>query len=59
MSDETLLTAARRMVRFLNIDLEHGGLISIETQQALDTLDREVRREAKREQARQEKEHRA
>lgn len=45
MSEETLHTAARRAVRFYNIDMNHGGLISVETQQAIETLDREIRRE--------------
>lgn len=48
MSDETLHTAARRVVRFFHIDMAHGGLVSIETQKAIDTLDVEVRRETDR-----------
>lgn len=44
MSDETLLTAARRVVRFFNIDMNgHGGMISIDTQKAMETLDKQVR----------------
>lgn len=46
MSEETLLTAARRLVRFLMIDNQSGGgLISIETTQAGETLDKMVRLE--------------
>lgn len=48
MSDETLLTAARRVVRFFNIDLNQGGLVTVETQHAVEVLDQQVRREAKR-----------
>lgn len=43
MSEETLLTAARRVVRFYNIDQQHGGLPSMDTQLAVDTLDKMVR----------------
>lgn len=43
MSEETLLSAARRVVRFFNIDMNHGGLVSVDTQQAIDTLDKMVR----------------
>ena len=39
MSEETLLTAARRVVRFFNIDQAHGGLVSVETLRAIETLD--------------------
>lgn len=50
MSAETILTAARRLVRFVRIDNEqHGGLVSRETIVAADTLDREVKREERRE----------
>jgi hypothetical protein len=46
MSEETLHTAARRVVRFFRIDeTKGGGLISIETIQAVATLDMEVQRE--------------
>ena len=48
MSEETLLSAARRVVRFFNIDMNKGGLITVETQQAVETLDGEVRKEAER-----------
>lgn len=43
MSAETLLSAARRAVRFFNIDMNKGGIITVETQQAIETLDRMVR----------------
>ncbi len=45
---ETLLSAARRVVRFFNIDMSHGGLTSVETQQAIETLDIQVSREQTR-----------
>lgn len=45
MSEETLLTAARRAVRFFNIDQSHGGLVSVETIQAIEILDIEVHKE--------------
>ena len=45
MSEETILTAARRIVRFVRIDDHmHGGLLSRDTIRAADTLDREVKR---------------
>lgn len=46
MAEETLLTAARRVVRFFNIDNTiGGGLISIETSQAVEALDKQVQLE--------------
>lgn len=45
MSEETLLTASRRVVRFFNIDMNKGGLITEETQHAIETLDKMVRKE--------------
>jgi hypothetical protein len=42
MAQETLLTAARRLVRFIQIDLNRGGLITEETEKALTTLDKMV-----------------
>lgn len=48
MSEETLLTAARRAVRFFNIDMNNGGLMMVETQQAMETLDKMVLKEAQR-----------
>jgi hypothetical protein len=50
MPQETLLTAARRAVRFFNIDMNAGGLISTDTQIAIDTLDKMIRQETKKEQ---------
>ena len=48
-SAETLLSAARRVVRFFNIDMNRdGGLVSIDTQQAVETLDMQVSREQQR-----------
>lgn len=49
MAEETLLTASRRVVRDFNIDMNHGGLISVNTQQSIETLDKYVRLEAKAE----------
>ena len=47
--DEDLFTAARRIVQYLNIDLnKEGGLISHETEMALLTLDTQMRKEAER-----------
>jgi DNA-binding protein YbaB len=48
MAEETLLTAARRMVRFYQIDEAHGGLMSIETMGAMHTLSIQVEKESKR-----------
>lgn len=42
MADETVLTSSRRVLRFIRIDLAHGGLISRDTLAALDTLEREI-----------------
>ena len=59
MAEETLLTAARRVVRFFNIDnTSGGGLISIDTTTAVETLDKMVREadlRAKQEAAMEEK----
>jgi bisphosphoglycerate-independent phosphoglycerate mutase (AlkP superfamily) len=45
MSDETLETAARRVVRFVRSDEHaHGGLLSKDTIQAVETLDRQLQR---------------
>ena len=49
MSEETLLSAARRVVRFFNIDMNKGGLVTESTQIAVDTLDKMVRQEGQRE----------
>lgn len=49
MSDETLLTAARRVARFFRIDMtSHGGLVSIETIQAVEVMDIQIEREKAR-----------
>ena len=43
MSEETLFTAVRRIIRFIRVDDErHGGLLSQETIQAAEILAREV-----------------
>lgn len=47
--EETLLSAARRVVRFFSIDMNKGGLITDETQAAIDLLDKMVRLETERE----------
>jgi hypothetical protein len=51
VSEETLLTAARRVAKFFRIGQAHGGLVSIETIQAVETLDIQVAREAARQKA--------
>lgn len=43
MAEETLITAARRMVRFLRIDEAKGGFIQQATTQAADTLEKQLR----------------
>ncbi len=48
MAEETLLSAARRALRFFRIDEAHGGLTSTDTLIAMDTLDKEIRRETER-----------
>lgn len=48
MSEETLHSAARRVARCCRIDEAHGGLMSIETLQALNTLDIQLEKERKR-----------
>lgn len=49
MSEETLLSAARRLVRFIDIDeASHGGLISRATLPAVETLRIQVQRETLR-----------
>jgi len=46
---ETLLTAAKRVIRFIRVDDQHdGGLLSRQTIVANETLAREVDREEKR-----------
>lgn len=46
MPAETLLSAARRAVRFFLIDMARGGLITPETEWAMQILDRQVKAEA-------------
>jgi hypothetical protein len=55
MAEETLETAARRLVRFVRIDdHQHGGLLSRDTLIASDTLDKQVKKvEAERKAAEQ------
>jgi hypothetical protein len=48
MAEETLLSATRRALRFFRIDEAHGGLTSTDTLIAMDTLDKEIRKEAER-----------
>ena len=48
MTEETLFTAARRVVRFVRIDESHGGSLSIETLKTVETLDKELSREEQR-----------
>jgi hypothetical protein len=45
MSEETLFTAARRAVNYFNIDMNKGGIITVLTQQAIETLAQQVERE--------------
>jgi hypothetical protein len=42
MSEETLFTAARRLVRDLNIDLQKGGIVTVDTQMSLHKLERQI-----------------
>ncbi|CAD5276857.1 conserved hypothetical protein [Bosea sp. 62] len=49
MSEETLLSAARRALRFFRIDEAHGGLTSQDTLIAMDTLALQVEKESERE----------
>lgn len=46
MGKETLLSASRRVGRFMNIDMNKGGLVTEQTEIALLTLGREVERAA-------------
>ena len=48
MSNETLHTAARRVLNYINIDLNKGGLITEDTQKALSTLEKMVNRASPR-----------
>lgn len=46
--EEALVSASRRAVRFFMIDMNKGGLITPETEAAMQTLDRMWRKEAER-----------
>lgn len=48
MSEENLFTAARRAVRDFNIDMNKGGIITVETQRSMEILNREYRKEEAR-----------
>lgn len=48
MPEETLLSAARRVSRFTKIDEAHGGMSSIDTLRAIETMDKEIHRETTR-----------
>lgn len=52
MSEETLLSASRRVLRFWRIDEAHGGLTSRDTLIAMDTLALQIEKEAAREKRR-------
>jgi hypothetical protein len=50
MSEETLVSAARRIVRFIRADdSTHGGLLSLDTIRAAETLAMQVEIEERRE----------
>lgn len=51
MAEETLLSAARRVLRYFRIDEAHGGLTSPDTLIAMDTLALQVERESERQSA--------
>lgn len=51
MSEETLLSASRRFLRFFRIDEAHGGLTSRETLIAADTLQIQIEKETARQKA--------
>jgi hypothetical protein len=53
MAQETLLSAARRAVRFFQIDESHGSLTTVETVAAMQTLHRQVLIETARQNAAQ------
>jgi len=48
MAEETLLSAARRALRFFRIDESHGGLTSQDTLIAMDTLGLQIEKETER-----------
>lgn len=49
--DENLFTAARRLCRFINVDLNHGGLLSEDTERALVICEREIEKLRQKEKA--------
>jgi hypothetical protein len=51
MAEETLLSAARRVLRYFRIDEAHGGLTSPDTLIAMDTLALQVEKESERQSA--------
>lgn len=51
MSEETLLSAARRVVRFFRIDEAKGGLTTTATLIAMDTLALQIEQETARQKA--------
>lgn len=53
MADETLLTAARRAARFFDIDMGKGGIITVETEQAMHTLRQQIEKETQAEKRRE------
>lgn len=55
MSEETLLSASRRVLRFWRIDEAHGGLTSRDTLIAMDTLALQIEKEAAREKRQRER----
>lgn len=59
MSEETLLSAARRVRRYFLIDEAHGGLTSRDTLIAMDTLAIQIEKETLREKAEAEAQARA
>ena len=48
MSEETLLSAARRAVRDFNIMMQHGGVPSEAIEITMNTLDIQVQKEVER-----------
>lgn len=48
MAEETLLSAARRAVRDFNIDMNKGGIITVETQHSMHTLEQQIELEVAR-----------
>ncbi len=54
MSEETLETAARRVIRFgRSDDHAHGGLLSLDSIEALETLDQQLQLRLAEEKARE------